>query len=1334
MEEVRKKIKWSGSYVVPAEGTKGGLAMFWKEGLNVDILFSSRNHITGMFTDFSLNNPWYFTFIYGHPVSAKRKLIWNEVRSLTKFIKGPWVILGDFNAITRLSEKQGGRAVISHSMEEFNDLIDEVGLIDLGFTGPKFTWSNHRQVGENIRERLDRVLGNQEWVSKFPNSQVKHISTTSDHIALALSLEKMVSSGTRPFRFHQMWLCDKNCKEVVKKAWIEDIVGSPGFQLEKKFRNTRESLKKWNKEHFGNIFYEIKKSVEILDELGSKDMSEEVQRKTRQEREKLEKLYEREELLWRQKSGKTWIREGGRNTNFFHLSTICRRRRNHVTRLRNNNGEWVEGRKDIGDTFIEYFKEIFTSENPQTNQNILNLFQPIISEDDNKILTEIPTGLEIWRVVKKMGALKAPGPDGFQGIFFKNMWEVVGPLIIKVVQRFFETTWIPTHLNDTFLALIPKTKNPEHPMNFRPISLCNFSYKIISKILANRLKIHMDNIISPFQGAFVKGRSIGHNTSLVQEVFHRMKGMKKKKEGWVAFKMDMAKAYDRVEWCFVIDVLKKLGFSEKLCSLVYQCISTTSLRVLLNGSPFGCIKPSRGLRQGDPLSPYLFILVAEAFSRLVVKAEEEGKIHGIKVLRRAPSISHLLYADDLVVFTKATIGEVHNLMDILKVYCKATGQSVNYNKSSMFFSKNVHHRHQKILLGMFKMKMFDEGEKYLGVPILFERSKTQTFNFLVERVKKKVVGWKSQVLAQPGRHTLIKAVSEAIPIYSVSTNWLPTHTCSSMDSANRDFWWNGSFDSNAAHTLGWGKLLLPKYEGGLGFKDSRTMNKALLGKHWWELLGGEDSLWSNFFKSVYPNWKKEFLGTKTPPKNASYFWKGLHKAAHSLKESYLINVGNGGSIDIFSDPWLVHLNKPIILGDFLEESNEVSKVAQLIEEGGNSWDRNIIQHIFPQPIVAEISQINPRVGIADKAACVWSKNGLYSVRGGYWAMLERNGMGSRGALKKSVLKSIWRLKVPASNQMFIWKLYVDGLLTGRKMMEKRIEGKDINCCLCGEGLESTTHLFFSCQWTRRLWFQVGWRENRSVVNTEGAKEDVDMSRKLIELILNECNQSEQGLVYHKLLFILQAIWVHRNDIRFNKKMPNHSNVIEQGERWWKRWLDSLESKEDENPLDEDLCLNLVEEYKLVFDYHTSTIIKSDGAFNIQNGIAAAGVVMYNDDGNVQAVTAKNFKATEALEAEIMAIELAIDMAKRRGKQRITIMGDCKDLMEHLQRKELHCTWSTYAVYCRIISLATEFEDVRFRWSPRVHLNSAHVMAQWASRSKNLRGSPPVNSLEGFILI
>ncbi|KAL5726163.1 hypothetical protein ACHQM5_009231 [Ranunculus cassubicifolius] len=129
-----------------------------------------------------------------------------------------------------------------------------------------------------------------------------------------------------------------------------------------------------------------------------------------------------------------------------------------------------------------------------------------------------------------------------------------------------------------------------------------------------------------------------------------MKGMKKKKQGWVAFKMDMAKAYDRVEWGFLLEVFRRLGFSEKWCSLIHQCISTTSLRILLNGAPYEYIKPTRGLRQGDPLSPYLFIVVAEAFSRMVGRAEDLGLIHGIKVMRRAPSISHLLYADDLIVF------------------------------------------------------------------------------------------------------------------------------------------------------------------------------------------------------------------------------------------------------------------------------------------------------------------------------------------------------------------------------------------------------------------------------------------------------------------------------------------------------------------------------------------------------------------------------------------------------------------------------------------------------------------------------------------------------------
>ena len=225
--------------------------------------------------------------------------------------------------------------------------------------------------------------------------------------------------------------------------------------------------------------------------------------------------------------------------------------------------------------------------------------------------------------------------------------------------------------------------------DFRPISLCNVIYKIISKVLANRLKLILPQIISPIQSAFVPGRLITDNVLLSYETLHTMHSRKKGNTGSFALKLDVSKAYDRVEWDFLCGILTKLGFLGHWIRLVMACVSSPSFSILINGKPFGNITPSRGLRQGDPFSPYLFILCAEGFISLLAKAESVGRIFGVSICRKAPTISHLLFVGDPLLFCKASQKEVQVINELLQTYADASGQSINMKKSSVFFSNNT---------------------------------------------------------------------------------------------------------------------------------------------------------------------------------------------------------------------------------------------------------------------------------------------------------------------------------------------------------------------------------------------------------------------------------------------------------------------------------------------------------------------------------------------------------------------------------------------------------------------------------------------------------------------
>lgn len=227
---------------------------------------------------------------------------------------------------------------------------------------------------------------------------------------------------------------------------------------------------------------------------------------------------------------------------------------------------------------------------------------------------------------------KAPGPYEFSASFFQANWEVVAPAVIEEIQAFFSTSSLSPSQNETHVRLIPKSTGAKRVADYRPIALCNVYFKIISKMLALRLKPVLSMIISENQSALITGRAISDNVLITHEVLQYLKTSTAQKRCTMAVKTDMFKAYDRVEWDFIRQVFKRLGFHDKWTNLIMQCLTTVSYSYLINETAQGYVKPERGIRQGDPLSPYLFILCGEVLSGPCKKQKEKGAYRGFEWL------------------------------------------------------------------------------------------------------------------------------------------------------------------------------------------------------------------------------------------------------------------------------------------------------------------------------------------------------------------------------------------------------------------------------------------------------------------------------------------------------------------------------------------------------------------------------------------------------------------------------------------------------------------------------------------------------------------------------
>ncbi|KAL6183399.1 hypothetical protein ACLB2K_044810 [Fragaria x ananassa] len=328
---------------------------------------------------------------------------------------------------------------------------------------------------------------------------------------------------------------------------------------------------------------------------------------------------------------------------------------------------------------------IFTSDGPRYWGNAMEGVRSVITEEINQDLMAPVLEEEVRAAVFQLGALKAPGPDGFPGLFYHKYWCMVKDIITRTTSDFLEGSVCLRKINKTHIVLIPKVEVPELTTQFRPISLCNNFYKILSKFIANQLKTCLPGIISVNQNVFVPGRLIQDNILLAHETYHYLKLKQEGGKHELALKLDMIKAYNRVEWDFLEAALIRFGFSRDWIRLIMACVTTVSFAIVLNGKPGRTFYPSRGLWQGYPISPYLFLLVSEVLSLRLTKCVGDGSLIGIRLSRGGPIMSHLFFADDALFFIWATLGNASRLSLIFKDYYTASGQAISQDKSSIFF-------------------------------------------------------------------------------------------------------------------------------------------------------------------------------------------------------------------------------------------------------------------------------------------------------------------------------------------------------------------------------------------------------------------------------------------------------------------------------------------------------------------------------------------------------------------------------------------------------------------------------------------------------------------------
>ncbi|XP_038996334.1 uncharacterized protein LOC120120892 [Hibiscus syriacus] len=469
----------------------GRIWLLWKIGIDLTHCYSIDQSITVK----CLSNNTYFiiTAIYGSNSGSQRRSLWQHLKFLdSMYGSQPWILGGDFN--TYLHHKESSDSLLlgpysTTDMIDFQEIVQDLSLQDHPFFGPTFSWSN-KQKETYLARKLDRLLINPPWASSFQGSFVEFLAPgPSDHsMAMVWTSKETQTNRPKPFKFFNFWTKHPNYLEVVQSSWQLPIHGNPLQKLFLKLKRLKPCLNKLNKDNYNDISARVRLKRTELEQIQISilNLHNSIEKELTVQKE-LFALEDNEFMFLKQKAKVRWIKDGDKCTKLFHTAIASKFKRDTIRVLINNEGKRLESYDEMANETSSEFTKTVSVE-------------------------------EIKEALFIQGNDKAPGPDGFTPMFFKNSWSVVGEVIINVVLYYFQEAKIPPAFNSTIIALIPKIQNPSKVKDYRPISCCVVIYKIIKKILVKRLSLLLPDLITLNQTAFVKGRSIMDNTLLAQEL------------------------------------------------------------------------------------------------------------------------------------------------------------------------------------------------------------------------------------------------------------------------------------------------------------------------------------------------------------------------------------------------------------------------------------------------------------------------------------------------------------------------------------------------------------------------------------------------------------------------------------------------------------------------------------------------------------------------------------------------------------------------------------------------------------------------------------------------
>ncbi|GJV33731.1 protein LAZ1, partial [Tanacetum coccineum] len=591
------------------------------------------------------------------------------------------VLMGDYNVALNLEDSHSGSSRLNFAMIEFKDCVSQIKVMDINCSGIHFTWNQKPRGEGGLLKKLDRIMGNLEFLRKLIHDQgnlhdrVNKLRHELDEVQKALDLNPTVS--------------------VLRE---EEAV-------------------------YVHAFNEAK-----LDE----------------------------GRFLKQKAKVEWLQVGDSNSAYFYKSVKSRNQRCRIKVIKDEQNVIFSG-PVVPSAFVSHYEMFLSSAMACTNLNLEGLFTSKVSESSYLNMVRHVSDLEIKEAMFSIGDDRAPGPNEYTSAFFKKGWDIVGVDVCKAIRDFFVNGQILKEINHTFIALIPKVSTHLKINDYCPISCYNVIYKCISKIITNHIIDGIKEVASNNQSAFVPGRRIFDNILITHELmhnYHRNRG-----PPGCAFKVDIQKAYDTVDWVFLGNILMCFGFHPIMIKWIMACVSSTSFSICINGDVHGFFKGKRGLRQGDLMSPYLFMLVMKVLTLMLKRRVRESDSFRYHNHCEELQIINVCFVDDLFMFDRGDVESARGIMESLDEFKLTSGLVPSIHKSTAFFCNVLNH----VKIAILNIMPFSEGElpiKYLGVPLISSRLLNKDCKVLVVKAKNRIGYWKNKSLSFAGRLQLFLSPRE----------------------------------------------------------------------------------------------------------------------------------------------------------------------------------------------------------------------------------------------------------------------------------------------------------------------------------------------------------------------------------------------------------------------------------------------------------------------------------------------------------------------------------------------------------------------------------------------